>query len=554
MVWRFFYTNGSWLSQSKNSRSVIHSSVLQLKVSKYCNGKPKVPIVENIAKQLSRRYSSPNNTSIANKYQPNSIESQYAPQHMSSSVPNECLRLKEEPFGSIHSASLNRGVNDLSVFPQSSKSTIKVLSKEELLLSLRNVKEDEEYEFEDSFTKNFELITRSSARSVFQGNGHRVQKSESLSHSRSLSHWDNRSIRTFDTPARPLSPAHEGETTTIIRTNSKLPPRLFLGNTAYRRINRRAQNLERRHLKSIRTLSKYLSFQLPTDLERAYSVFCWITENVDYDEQALGSLENPSNSRYDLPAVIIKQKRASQKGYCNIFSALCTKLHLQSRVVQGWTKGILGLRPRECKELSTQPEHPNHVWSIVNISGHWYPIDSCWGSGALSDQRCWHRDPATFYFCTPPQIFRQSHYPAIEDYQFCDELMTQQEWINKPIMSYRFWELGLALLSERNAENVALNGCQTLLMEGAEQNEIRCFLYHVPTDGREELTKLSNETIRVSEQGDQFIMEMFIPYPGTFKFDLFARRRHSEMRFSRMFRLCFIYPKRKREKQSTVFF
>lgn len=159
-----------------------------------------------------------------------------------------------------------------------------------------------------------------------------------------------------------------------------------------------------------------------------------------------------------------------------------------------------------------------------------------------------------FYFCTPPHIFRQSHFPVIEDHQFCDDLMTYQEWLDKPAVNYRFWELGLSLLSERNAETVAINGCQTLLMQGTEQNEIRCFLYHVPPDAQEEPSKLSSKTVHVSDQGDQFSIEIFLPYPGTFNFDLFARPRHSEKQFSIMFRLCFIYPKKKPEKRRTVFF
>lgn len=283
--------------------------------------------------------------------------------------------------------SVEKQIIDPSGFSQRANRTIKVLSHEQLLLSLRNVQKNVENESDGSSTESFEVFPRSSVRSTRHINGYLVKKSFPPSQCRSVSHGDHRSIRTFDTSARPLSPAHE-EATTTIPTNMKLPPRVFLDTPAYRRINRRAQNLERRHLKSLRTLSKYLSFQLPTDLERVYSVFCWITENIVYNNQALGSLENPINKRYDLPAVIIKQKRASQKGYCNIFSALCTTLHLQSRVVQGWTKGIFGLRPKDFEELSRQSEHPNHVWSVVNISGRWYPIDTCWGSGAINEQHC----------------------------------------------------------------------------------------------------------------------------------------------------------------------
>jgi len=387
LVWRFFYVNGTWISQSQNSRSVIHSNVLQLKVSRHYIGKTKVPELKNEAKQSIRRYSSPLKRHIPDKHQSDLCEIQYTPENASSSVPNESLRLKEGPFGPMHSAPSKKQINDPLVRSKSANSTMKGLSHEELFLSLPNVQHDEEHVSDGSSTDSFEVFPRSSVRSAHHGNGHRVKKSLSVSQCRSMSYGDHRSIRTFDTSARPLSPAHE-EATTTIATNTKLPPRPFLNTPAYRRINRRAQNLERRHLKSLRTLSKYLSFQLPTDLERVYSIFCWITENVVYDINALGSLENPINKRSDLPAVIIKQKRASQKGYCNIFSALCTKLHLQSRVVQGWTKGIRGLRPKDFKELTEQSEHPNHVWSIVYISGRWYPIDTCWGSGAIDEQHC----------------------------------------------------------------------------------------------------------------------------------------------------------------------
>jgi len=67
LVWRFFYVNGTWVSQSQNSRSVIRSTVLQLKVNRDYIGNVEIPKVKILAKPSLRRYSSPTKRRIPEK-------------------------------------------------------------------------------------------------------------------------------------------------------------------------------------------------------------------------------------------------------------------------------------------------------------------------------------------------------------------------------------------------------------------------------------------------------------------------------------------------------
>ncbi len=120
---------------------------------------------------------------------------------------------------------------------------------------------------------------------------------------------------------------------------------------------------------TINDVAARVTSHISTDRERVASIFLWIVNHVDYDQEAFRTGTNSSED----PQKIINSEKAVCTGFSNLFVALCTRNNLDARVINGYAKGAGN---REGDEFSA----PNHVWNSVKIDGKWYLLDISWAS------------------------------------------------------------------------------------------------------------------------------------------------------------------------------
>ena len=147
--------------------------------------------------------------------------------------------------------------------------------------------------------------------------------------------------------------------------------------------------------------------------ESAYFVFRWISENIAYDCYSHG-IDYKEESSYT-------KGKAVCGIYSLIFKRMCEALGLETIKIEGYAKGASYI-PGELLQI-------NHAWNAVKIDSVYYLVDSTWGSGSCRGDK-FIKTLKEFYFCTKPEVFANSHFPADNKWQLTSKIITLKEFVD----------------------------------------------------------------------------------------------------------------------------
>jgi len=120
---------------------------------------------------------------------------------------------------------------------------------------------------------------------------------------------------------------------------------------------------------TINKIAARVTSHVCTDGERVASIFSWIVNHINYDQEAFCAGTKSSED----PQKIINSEKAVCTGFSNLFVALCTRNNMDARIITGYAKGA-GNRKGDTFNA------PNHAWNSVKIDGKWYLLDISWAS------------------------------------------------------------------------------------------------------------------------------------------------------------------------------
>jgi hypothetical protein len=148
--------------------------------------------------------------------------------------------------------------------------------------------------------------------------------------------------------------------------------------------------------------------------DRARVIFTWLHHNISYDVVAFFS----NNCQPSTPASTLSTGLAVCEGYAGLFTALASRVGLESVVVGGHGKGFgfADLPPG----TPTPSEHSNHAWNAVKIDdGEWKLIDCCWGAWNISGKgQPYNKSFTPGFFTTSNDEFGLRHFPTNKSYFF----------------------------------------------------------------------------------------------------------------------------------------
>lgn len=147
-------------------------------------------------------------------------------------------------------------------------------------------------------------------------------------------------------------------------------------------------------------------FSSPTD--RARAIFTWLHHNISYDVVGFfNKTLKPST-----PASTLSTGLAVCQGYADLFTALASKVGLESVVVGGHGKGFgfTKLSP----SAPVPSESHNHAWNAVKIdNGDWNLIDCCWGAGHIQGEgKPYVKSFTPSFFTMSNEEFGLRHFPT----------------------------------------------------------------------------------------------------------------------------------------------
>ena len=186
---------------------------------------------------------------------------------------------------------------------------------------------------------------------------------------------------------------------------------------------------------SFKSLALWLTGPCHSDEEKARVIFRWITQNIEYDVDALLS-GNPMRGNAE---DALRTRRGVCEGYAGLFMELARASGIKTAKVSGFAKGY-GYSPGE-----PLGNVPNHSWNAVSINGRWRLIDCTWGAGYIGNDRKFHHAFDPHFFFTPPREFIYDHLPEKEDWQLLDHPRSRAEYEREVYVKPGFFALGLTL-------------------------------------------------------------------------------------------------------------
>lgn len=212
----------------------------------------------------------------------------------------------------------------------------------------------------------------------------------------------------------------------------KLQP---LPKNPFAQLDRYVRNCPKSESKTIKRLASYLKKHTFTDLEKARSIYVWITDNIRYDDKAFNSKKYPNYT----PENILKNKKAVCAGFSILYYELGIEMGLQIKKVNGYAKGY-GYKVR------SQFKQSNHAWNIINIDNQWKVFDATWGQGSASKINGKLKSKKKFselWFNVDPYQAIFSHLPEKEENSFVKPHLSLKLYEKFPKLDLHFFNMGI---------------------------------------------------------------------------------------------------------------
>jgi hypothetical protein len=211
----------------------------------------------------------------------------------------------------------------------------------------------------------------------------------------------------------------------------------LLKDIRHSKIDRILKDAPKREETSLEKLIKYFkknSMDL-SEVERAWLVFKWITNNIEYDFEGVNAYS------YDISEeATFNRGKSICSGYAGLYKKIGDSLDLTVERIGGFSKGFnfnLG---------ETIEDSEKHEWNAVKIDEEWYFIESTWGAGYSTDDKKFTKRFTPYYFFTPPQEFVRGHLPFDAKWQLLpkDKKISQQVFMDFAPLKSDFFTLGFS--------------------------------------------------------------------------------------------------------------
>lgn len=190
------------------------------------------------------------------------------------------------------------------------------------------------------------------------------------------------------------------------------------------------------------SLASLLTASYTNDLQKARSIFRWITEHIAYqtrmpyfknrrpgkkdgaaDEEDTSLVLKPLSER--VAEQVLQKRMAVCDGYARLFKTLCDYAGLRSEIITGYA--------RVDRNRTSSLFRANHTWNAVFVDSSWHLLDATWAAGFISmhgGEFVRHFDES--YFLTPPEIFIQDHYPEDHLWTLLPAPPLMREYLHTP--------------------------------------------------------------------------------------------------------------------------
>ena len=185
-------------------------------------------------------------------------------------------------------------------------------------------------------------------------------------------------------------------------------------------LNNYALSKTRTQFKSLDELIEFVkSSPAKTQIEKAFVIFRWITNNFIYDINYVLTRIPPSHE----PESVLKTGLVVCTGYANLYKELSTKVGIECIVITSWAR-------------TGKDKIEDHSWNAVKIDSKWRLVEATWASSIMVDENGLKfkkmYNPA--YFMVPPHALMYTHFSEDQQYQFQEKKLTMDQFKQLPCL------------------------------------------------------------------------------------------------------------------------
>ncbi|XP_077988417.1 kyphoscoliosis peptidase-like [Glandiceps talaboti] len=315
--------------------------------------------------------------------------------------------------------------------------------------------------------------------------------------------------------------------------------------TVMKRIDMHAFNTPT-HLKdNHEQLVGYLIQHCANDLEKVRVIFRWVLENVRYDRL---NFERGTTHLIDTsPEGVIRHGRTNCVGYTKTFAYLCKLADIECNYVSGACKAFAAnYRPGFEFPIPLIGCRLTHAWNKVKIYDKWYLCDCTW-----ADRECDMNDVtdireriekgmAEDYFLVDPELLLGSHLPIAD---FTDGVTdVENQMVKQPVCDIQAWSRTMAhgvgrilfkmtLLTEDQAV-VKADSDNRAVIRLRSPYPMEFWSNMLDCKGKEDF---GSKSVIISVLDCIVTVDIFLPYPGEYRFGLRCRPLYSDEQLQRRF-------------------
>ena len=316
-----------------------------------------------------------------------------------------------------------------------------------------------------------------------------------------------RPAKTVPSVSFDLSPVDKDAFSTVICQQRQKA----IDNMTYRK------TIDRWRPSSIEELIKSIEKLAPKEnqIDRAWIIFYWISQNIRYDTDAFFNNRIGSQNGQD----VFQSGKAVCEGYSSLYADLCNRTGIPCEKVSGYSKGF-GFDPRQTKFDKT-----DHAWNIIRLEqGHSYFVESTWGSGHLSSSsQQYKQELVSHYFLCPPEHMIYGHLPEDNRKQLLAQPITMQQYLMLPHVHSAFFVHHLHVVSPVCSAKVDLvqGDAYGLLLIGASSGNVKLSGSLEDKDG----TKIKGGSLVHQDKKDQTVWQCKFapPKPGKYNIVIYAK-------------------------------
>jgi hypothetical protein len=272
----------------------------------------------------------------------------------------------------------------------------------------------------------------------------------------------------------------------------------FPGQT-FARADSIAASYQNHALSDLEGLSRNLTENLATDVEKFRSIYRWVCNNITYDyetywknqteRQKERSAEEREAWNKKMRSIVFKNliehKKSVCTGYAYLIKTLANHAGLECHIIDGYGRSPVA----NVRGIATA----NHQWNAVRLNNHWYLADATWSSGAFNlTDHAFIRRYDDNYFLADPSMFVRNHYPLDTTWLLIDMKPTLKEFVSRPLIYSAAYHYGIKDILPDSFDITAIrNTSVTIRFRTSDKVKPENLKLHIENNSKEESVSVS---------------------------------------------------------------